>query len=372
MSILIIGAGVIGLSIARELHRRGAGPITIIDAGHERIGGASWAAAGMLGPHAENVTAGVFYDDCCKSNELYTTFAEDLQEETGIDIELDRCGSTFLAFSDSEAAELEGRHHQMLALGARCTVLQQHELQVREPLISLHAVLGLHFPDEGCVDNRRLMTALRRYAEINKIAIVNEVAEEVTYVNGETRVRAADGSAHSAQHTILATGAWSSLIKIRGLHGNVPVKPIRGQMISWAGARVLHHIVYSSRGYLVPRRGGRVLAGATVEDVGFDSNLSPTAAKELSDAAAEMFPCLGEVEIDDHWAGLRPCSPDAMPIIGAIDGFPGLWVATAHFRNGILLAPNTAELIADAVLLGRDDLPAAYSPKRFFGAAMNA
>jgi glycine oxidase len=370
MSYLVIGAGAIGLSIARELHRRGAGRVAIIDAGRETSGGASWAAAGMLAPNADNVSDGVFYSDCCSSNDLYSTFADELMEETGIDIELDRCGSIFLAFNKSEAEELHRREAQLRGRGVRCTVLQPFEIRHREPLISPDAVLGLYFPDEGCVNNRKLLEALRRYAEINEIEIISESVEEVFPHDGEVCVQTASGARLFAGHTILATGAWSSLIKFRGPDGKIPVKPIRGQMIAWNGAGGLRHIVYSSRGYLTPRRDGRILAGATVEDVGFDPELTQSAAKELAEAAAEMLPRLGETGFDDHWAGLRPFSPDGLPIIGPVD--EGLWVATAHYRNGILLAPYTAKLIAGSLLGDAVKIPSAYSPDRFPGAVMKA
>jgi glycine oxidase len=161
--------------------------------------------------------------------------------------------------------------------------------------------------------------------------------------------------AFMADVTVLATGAWTSLIQLGGMPIPVSVKPIRGQMISYhPPKKLIRRVVFGRQGYLVPRNNGRILAGATVEDVGFDRSATDEGANELSAAAAAIVPRLGQLKIADHWAGLRPFGQNGLPILGCIPGLSGMAVATAHFRNGILLAPITAKIIADKIVSGVD------------------
>jgi glycine oxidase len=158
-----------------------------------------------------------------------------------------------------------------------------------------------------------------------------------------------------AGQVVIATGAWTSLIKIGD--GNMPVKvdPIRGQIISYRTAkRLFEHVIYSHRGYIVPRADGRVLVGSTSENVGFDKGITDAAAGGLQRAAAEISPSLASLDIADQWAGLRPYAADGLPVLGEIAGLSRLLLATAHYRNGILLAPLTADLVAEKVVNGVD------------------
>ena len=357
MDICIIGGGVIGLSIARELHRQGIRNIAVIDAGEALPGAASMAAAGMLAPNIEYVTPGDFYIDCCRSGDLYSRFAEELLDETGVDIELRRCGAIQLAF-DEAAVE----HIRSLGRGS---LLSREEVLSREPGVSPNVLAGLHLPDEGYVDNRLLMSALSKYADLNGIRRIHGTVTSVDAGLGHARVLLADGSVHQAQIAILATGAWSSVIKLQGSAIDIPVRPVRGQMISWEPAPEIRHLLYSASGYLVPRSNGRLLAGATVEDVGFDAATTSPAAEQLTAAAVEILPALDGRSIADHWMGFRPCSPDGLPIIGRLNDAPSVIVATGHYRNGILLAPRTAEFVAGIIITGERAGPRHYSPERF-------
>jgi glycine oxidase len=349
--VLIIGGGVIGLSIARELHKRVAGRITIVDRG--TIGGeASYAAAGMLAPNIETDTSEDFHRFGTESLNLYPDFAAQLLAETGVDIELDRSGTLCLAFDENEAAELTETFRRQKVRNVPVEYLSGDAVRGLEPLVSKSAQAALLYSADWQVENRKLLSALRTFAERNGIRIVENVTVSELLADG-SRVLGVKTAAGDmlADTTILATGAWTSLIKIGDASMPGSVKPIRGQMISFeSGARQIGRVIYSPRGYLVPRADGRVLVGATVEDVGFDKSVTIEGIDSLRLAAAEIVPRLGDLEIGEKWAGLRPFAADGLPVLGEIPGYENAFVATAHFRNGILLAPKTAEIICDRIL----------------------
>lgn len=351
--VLIIGAGVIGLSIARELYRRGVRGITIVDrgtAGKE----ASWAAAGMLAPNIEADADNDFHAFALQSLAMYPDFAAQLFEETAVDIALDRTGTLFLAFNESEAEELDQTYRTQTARGVRVERFSAAKIRKIEPAISDMAVEGLYYPDDWQVDNRKLIVALRRFADLHKIRVV-ENAEAVRLLTSNGYVIGAETTmgALRSRVTVIATGAWTSLIKIGDEKIPVQVKPIRGQMICFnTDYRRLRHVVYCLRGYLVPRADGRLLVGATVEDVGFENALTEEGLASLVTAAVEVLPELSSLPVAEHWSGLRPFALDGFPRIGEIPGYRNAFVATAHYRNGILLAPRTATLLADAIVNG--------------------
>ena len=344
--VLIVGGGVIGLGIARELHKRGVCNITVVDKG--RVGAeASWAAAGMLAPNAECHADDELFRLCSSSNKLYPKFAAELLDETGVDVELDRSGTLTLAFSDEEAAELRSKFEWQVDAGIEVSALTASEIRELEPEVSAEACGGYFYPNDWQVENRKLVTALRRYCEINGVALVENSPMEGLVENGAQDL--------SADITVITAGAWTSQ-----LLSATDVKPIRGQMISLANgeSRILQRVVYSSRGYLVPRADGRVLVGATVEDVGFDKQVTAEAIRSLKVAGTEICPRLAEFSINEAWAGLRPLSGEGTPLIGRVPNLKNTFVATGHYRNGILLAPITAKLIADEVTGSQFVVPA--------------
>jgi len=344
--ITIIGGGVIGLSIARELRKRGAGSITVVDKG--RIGAeASWAAAGMLAPNAECHADDELFRLCTASNRLYPEFATELLDETGIDIELDRTGTLVVAFSEQESAQLKAKYDWQRNAGIAVEKLSADEILRLEPAISPDVRDGYLYPNDWQVENRKLIAALRKYCEINGIELIENTA--VTDLRKEGTV-------------VVTAGAWTN-----DLLAEPEVKPIRGQMISLAGgdSRILRHVIYSPRGYIVPRADGRVLVGATVEDVGFCKEVMPEAIASLSAAAIEIAPSLDEMEIAEAWSGLRPFVAGEMPVIGRVPERENVLVATGHYRNGILLAPITARKIADEIETSRPPqlgVPASAGP----------
>lgn len=367
--ILVVGGGVIGLGIARELSRAGVRGITIIERGH--VGReASYAAAGMLAPNAECEVVDDFYRFCDESRRSYPEFAEKLLAETRIDIELDRSGTLYAAFSEADREHLALRYARQQAAGIPVERLSAGESLDLEPCLAASIRESLYFPTDWQVENRRLLAALTKFAVDNGIALTEGVgADSLVVDNGRVKGALVGGEPIFADATVLATGAWTSLIKIG--EGEMPfrVRPIKGQMVSFQpGSRVFRRVIYSPRGYLVPRADGRILAGATVEDVGFDTSVTASATESLLASAVEIAPCLKGTEVAETWAGLRPSAADGLPIIGKIGGLEGLFVATAHYRNGILLAPLTGKLLAESIVNGTDsEYFRLFGPHRFAG-----
>ena len=367
--VLIVGGGVIGLSIARELHKKGAGKITILERG---AGGreASFAAAGMLAPQAEADKADDFFYLCDESNRLYPQFAAELLDETGVDVELDRSGTLYAAFTGADAEDIRRRFAWQTKAGLKVERLKADEARKIEPFISTDVREALFFPNDWQVENRKLLAALEKYAALNQIEIVENAEVKSLLRQGAKAVGAeTDNQKYFASRVVFATGAWTSLIKT-GDHVLPPVSPIRGQMISYKTAkRLFSRVIYSPRGYLVPRRDGRILAGATVEAVGFDKNITAGGREFLVENALEIAPRLINLQISQQWAGLRPFAADGLPILGAFPEIENLYVATAHYRNGILLAPKTAEILADMIVGNTESkYLKIFSPRRFFTA----
>ncbi|MBP7377498.1 MAG: glycine oxidase ThiO [Pyrinomonadaceae bacterium] len=370
-SVLIIGGGVIGLSIARELHLRGVRNITLLErkaCGEE----SSWAAGGMLGPQAEADEAGPFYDLCGGSRDLYPAFADALLAETGIDIELDRSGTLYSAFNIEDERHLNGRFEWQSKAGLAVERLTAEETRRSESFISPDVRMSLLFPNDWQVDNRKLLTALGHYAEMNKIEICeNTHVESLLIKDGCVTGAASANRTFTAGKTVLATGAWTSLIKLGDMAMPFAVTPVRGQIICLRTAkRVFEHVVYSRRGYIVPRADGRILAGSTTEFTGFTKGVTGQAATDLRNMAFEIAPSMDNLQVIDSWSGLRPMAADGLPVLGEIECLDSLFVATAHYRNGILLAPLTAKLAADSLIDGQTDIRLSeFSPNRFRVAA---
>jgi glycine oxidase len=354
-SILIIGGGVIGLTLAREFRKKGFTKIKILEKGS--VGQeSSFAAAGMLAPQAETDRADAFFDFCYESNKLYPLLSEELLNETGIDIELDQSGTLYVAFNENDIDEIRQRYKWQTEAGLKVEHLTARETHRLEPFISPESLESLFFPNDWQVENRKLLEALQKYTELNGIEIIErtEVKTLITE-NGKIKgVATLENKDYFADTVILATGAWTSLIKGEDL--TLPkVKPIRGQMISFHTAkRLFKRVIYSPRGYLVPRKLGRILAGATVEDVGFEDRTTRSGIEFVQDHAAEISPSLAGLPLDESWSGLRPFATDGLPLLGEVAEAENLFIATAHYRNGILLAPLTAKVLAEKILDGKD------------------
>jgi len=367
--VLIIGGGVVGLSIARELRKNGLNRITIVEQG---VCGteSSWAAAGMLGPQVDADEAGPFFDVCCESRDLFPDLAAELLDETEIDIELDRSGTLSVAFNDEDTDQLLGRSRWQREAGLEHEQLDSKDVLELEPQVSQRVQFGLYFPNDWQVENRKLLTALRRYADLNGIEVCeNSRVERLIIENGIVNGVQVNANRVHGKTTILATGAWTSLIKFGDHSAPFEIMPIRGQMIEFRPReQFFSRVIYSRRGYIVPRFDGRILAGSTSESVGYDKGVTETAAKDLLSMANEISPVFNELDVNDHWSGLRPFAGDGLPVIGSVNGLDGLMIATAHYRNGILLAPLTAKVIASNIIRNTSsNIFDLYSPERFSG-----
>ena len=366
--ILIIGGGVIGLSLARRLRKNGVGRVGVLEKNSVCGNEASFAAAGMLAPQSEADEADDFFRFCAESRDLYPAFAGELLDETGIDIELDRSGTLYLAFDEKDAKELEKRLAWQTKAGLRVEKLSAKETLKLEPNISPDVSFGLLFPNDWQVENRRLISALRKSVQINGIEIFSD-AETTNLLIESGKIAGAETTKQKifAETVVLAAGAWTSFVKIGNNGSPLQIAPARGQMLSFQAAeKLFSKVIYTRRGYLVPRRDGRILAGATVEDAGFDKGVTASGIKFLRGNAFEIAPRLADLPVAEKWAGLRPLAPDGFPVLGAFPEIENLFIATGHYRNGILLAPLTAEILANK-LTGNSESEylEIFSPRRF-------
>lgn len=366
--VLVIGGGVIGCALARELAASGA-RVRVLER-DQPVEHASAAAAGMLSPLAEAADPGEFLSLLRAGRELFPALARELREEVGAEIGYRDEGTLFLALTEEDERELTARYTWQKRTALPVELLDREAALSLEPALSPSLRWALRFPDDHQVDSRRFAEALRDAAlaagaEISSGARVAEVSTTGGRVSG---VRLSDGQRIGAAAVVVAAGCWSG--EIGGLPRALPVRPVHGQLLALATDQpLLAHVVDTPRVYLVPRAGGRVVVGTTVEEIGFRKRVSEEATALLRAAAAEAVPALMEATLAESWSGLRPGTPDGLPILGADPALPGLFHATGHFRNGILLAPITAELVGAAVL-GRSprlDL-SPYSVARFTGA----
>ncbi|HEY2536419.1 MAG TPA: glycine oxidase ThiO [Solirubrobacteraceae bacterium] len=348
----IVGGGIVGLACAWRARQRGLS-VTLFE--RDRLGQAtSHVAAGMLAPvsEVEYGTAGKHVLELgLRSAELWPEFAAELQALTGIDVGLLRTGTLALARDEDEARELERRLAFRRSLGLRAERLRASVAREREPALAPTVRLAFEAPDDHSVDPRRVLTALQRACENAGVQIREHTPVRAVELD-EPRERAIGlllegGERVRAGETVLAAGPWSGQIEGLPAHAQIRVRPVKGQILRLrdpSGPGLLSRVVRFEGGYLVPRAEGSYVLGASVEEQGFD--LTPTAGGvyELLRDASELVPGIDELRIEELSVGLRPGTPDNVPIIGrgALDGLA--W-ATGHHRNGILLAPLTAELL---------------------------
>lgn len=326
--ILIIGGGVIGLAIAIELKLRSQ-QVTVLVRDFQAA--ASHAAAGMLAPQAEQIPPSAMLDLCLLSRSLYPEWISKIEQISGLDTGYWRCGILSPRYTPK----------------SRDNWLNEAQIQQYQPGLSSEVVGGWWYPEDAQVDNRALTLALRAAAQSMGVNIRDGVGvEAIEYEqNKVTGVRTNEGILTGDRY-ILATGAWSSQLL------PIPVCPKKGQMLSVrvpdVGKLPLQTVLFGSDIYIVPRQDGRIVIGATSEDVGFTPHNTPAGMQALLQRAIRLYPQLQHYPIIEFWWGFRPTTPDELPILGA-SPYQNLTLATGHYRNGILLAPVTANLIADAI-----------------------
>jgi thiazole synthase len=347
--ILIIGGGTMGLAIALELKLQGCN-VTILSRDYQAAAG--HAAAGMLAPQAEGLPAGPMLDLCLRSRSDYPAWVDKIQTLSGLDVSYWPCG--ILAPMYEHPPSRPGPEFWS----------EPSTLQQIQPGLSPEVIGGFWFPQDAQVDNQQLIPALHLCSQALGIEICPTVSVQTLHHQGAkvTHLTTSAGE-WQAEHYILATGAWSEALL------PIPVTPRKGQMLALrtpAGMPlVLRRVLFGPNIYIVPRQDGRIILGATSEDVGFTPGNTPRGIQQLLAAAVRLVPALADYPIQRFWWGFRPATPDELPILGA-SPYTNLTLATGHYRNGILLAPITAQLIAQIVLSQPTDLSlAAFHWSRF-------
>jgi glycine oxidase len=351
--VTILGGGVCGLGVGWRLAQAGC-PVTVIERG--RAGrAASWAAAGMLAPWVEAEPGEQpLLPLLLASMALWPAFAAELEAASQQPVDYRAEGTLVVALDRDDADRLRHQYRFQRELGAGLELLTAAALREREPHLR-PAAAAIFSPNDHQVDNRKLVAALREaFLRAGGVLREQTPVEEIVVGGGRVRGLRVAGALEEVQTLVLAAGSWS-----RGIPGlpepaRPPVRPLKGQMLAVqmpAGAPLIEHVVWGPGAYLVPRRDGRLLIGATVEEQGFNADLTAGAMMDLLRSAWELLPGIYELPIVEQWAGFRPASRDDAPILGPTE-VEGLVMATGHHRNGILLAPITAQAVAQHILEG--------------------
>lgn len=355
---LVVGGGLIGMLTARELIQAGlsVGLVERGETGRE----STWAGGGILSPlypwrYADSVTALATW-----SQARYPALAEALQKESGIDPEFTQNGLLVLDTEESAQARQWAENWQR-----SLQLVDSNQTRELEPALGDIPAQALWMPQVAQIRNPRLAQALRSSIENLGVTLFeHSPVKGLGLCEGSVHGVLTEQGALHANHVVIAGGAWSALL-LESIGMNLPVRPVRGQMILYrAEPGVVQRIVLSRDRYVVPRRDGRVLVGSTLEDVGFEKATTRAAMHELEREARRLIPALADYPIEHHWAGLRPGSPQGIPYIMQHPRISGLFINTGHFRNGVVLGPASARLLAD-LLLEREPLldPAPYRPE---------
>ena len=346
MNVIVIGAGVVGCAVGHELAARGA-RVRILDM--RDVGqGATRASAGVLCPHIEGHAAPLLQLGT-RSLQLYDQFIAHVEHDAGRPIEYRRTGTLEVALTDEDAARLKGLAARHARGGVEHQYLDAQEARDLEPALSEDITGALLVPTHGYVGVQALTRALASAAEargasVERGSTVRRVAQDGAVV----RV-AIDDAQLEADAVVIAAGSWSGAISVGTVHP--PVKPIRGQLLHLAfPSPPASRVIWGADCYLVPWRDGSLLVGATAEDVGFDEGATVAGVRDLLEYACDLVPAAWSARFEGVRVGLRPATDDELPIIGRSSSMPGVFYATGHFRNGVLLAPLTAFAIADLVL----------------------
>jgi len=361
----VVGGGVIGCSIAWHLRRSGAN-VTVVE--RARIGdGASSAAAGMLAPFSESSRPGPFAQLAVLGLESFVEQGDQLSEESGIDFELRRDGILRIAESTAQADALRAALPWQQQAGADARWLDPDALAELEPGFGPSQYGAVYSSTEGHVNPRLLSRALAAAASSRGVRLIEHCSVEGFERQGDRIVSLRSSAGRIAvEHLVLAAGAWTGGWS-EELGAHLPVFPVRGQMVALSQpAPALRHIIYSADGYIVPKPDGSVFVGATEEEnAEFNAAVTVDGLHWILGAATRLVPGLAAARFLRAWAGLRPCTPDRLPLIGPLPGLANVTLATGHFRNGILLSLITGRLVAELLLKQRTPAElTAFAPGR--------
>ena len=360
--VVVVGAGVQGSSVALRLAQAGRSVVVLERAvpGAE----ASSAAGGILSPGVEAVEPGPFYALCRASLARYPAFAAEVERLSGMSVSLRALGTLEVALDDDHAKILAARAEKLLRHGLPVEVLDDAGVRRLEPALSAEARGALFFPDEASLDPRLLARAVYVAASRAGARFVTGQVRRIVTEGGRAVGVEHESGRIEAGAVVLAAGSWSLQVEGHGLPAGA-VRPVRGQIaVLDTRPPLLSRVVFSGHGYVVPRPDGRILCGSTMEEVGFEKAVTAGGLRHVLDVAIGVAPALERAPVVETWSNFRPASPDGEPILGS-GTVPGLLYATGHTRNGILLAPITADALA-AALLGQPppvDL-APFSPAR--------
>ena len=366
MRVVVLGAGIIGVSAADALARGGA-DVTVLDRrGPGR--GASAASAGILAPYTEAHSDSPLLPFAVRSLSLFDNFVASIAERTGQRIEYQRSGTVDVAFDDDTARHRQITRDWLDAIGVGAEWIDAASLHGVEPAVADAALGALLVHTHGFVDVRGLVRATSLAARFAGAIFETTVdAFEVVSQKHAVLVRAGDHT-YEADVVVVAAGSWSGRLKINGSR-SWPVRPVRGQLLElrWRDDVPLpRRVVWGPHCYVVPWADRTVLVGATAEEAGFDERSTVAGVAELTTAVAALIPDAHSASVEAVRVGLRPATSDNLPIVGPLRSDPRIIAATGHFRNGILLAPLTAEVVGRFVLSGAvDDAFAVMSPDRF-------
>lgn len=360
----IIGAGINGLLLARELGSAGA-RVLLLERG--KVGReASWAGGGIVSPLYPWRYSGAVTALANWAQAFYPQLARELEDETGIDVEYCPCGLLMLDAQDADEAFAWATSHQrsMEKLGSA-------EIMAREPVINPQFENALWMPDIANVRNPRLLQALQRSLDNTDQVEIRQDSEVLTFESDGRRIASLTVTGLStssptqvrADQVVITAGAWSQQL-LHELSPGLPVAPVKGQMLLYRFPQPpISSILLHEGRYLIPRKDGHVLVGSTLEHVGFDKKATDVARQSLSATATAILPSLANMNPVGHWAGLRPGSPQGVPLIGAIESADNLFISAGQYRNGLVLAPASSRLLAD-LILGREPIldPQPYKP----------
>jgi glycine oxidase len=362
VDVVVVGAGVLGSSVALRLAQAGRKVVVLERAvpGAE----ASSAAGGILSPGVEALEPGPFYALGRASLARYPDFVRDVEQLSGMSVGLRWGGTLEVALDDDHAKVLAARAEKIMRHGLPVEVLDDAAVRRLEPGVSPEARGALHFGDEGTVDPRLLGRAVYVAAARAGATFLTGQVLRIVHAGGRAVGVDHDSGRIEAERVVLAAGAWSSKVEGNGLPPGA-VRPVRGQMaLLDTRPPLLSRVVFSGHGYVVPRADGRVLCGSTMEEVGFEKAVTAGGLRHVLEVGIGIAPALADAPVVETWSNFRPASPDGEPILGE-GPIRGLLYATGHTRNGILLTPITADAVA-ALALGRPppvDL-APFSPAR--------